>query len=68
MKRMILTYDAERGAFYLYVTKKLSEVNKTKSDGGVYVDLDKNNKLLGLEFLTAKKLSRIPALLKKYNT
>ena len=66
---MTLTYDTDGisyDVFYLY-TMSGAKVSKTKDDNGVYVDLDVNGKVIGFEFSSAEKLSRIPELLNKYN-
>ncbi len=56
---MKLVYDKEADAAYIYIAPsiKRKEVKKTvEINQDVYLDYDKNGKILGLEILSASKL------------
>ncbi len=65
---MKIEYDKEVDAAYIYLNDKIAakEVKKTiQINERVNFDLDKNNKLIGIEILDAKEIISKEVLLQK---
>jgi uncharacterized protein YuzE len=57
---MHIEYDGEADALYVYAREILDGAvsRQLRLQAGVYVDVDKENRILGVEFLSLKLFSR----------
>lgn len=71
MAKFPLTWDEEAKAGYLYLRDGLEEIAKTvevHGDGRFLLDLDRNGRVVGIEFLSNVPVSALMAMANRYAT